>query len=322
MPGFTISVRASSGRTTLELPAEATLGDLRKSIEASVSMDPRFQDIRAGFPPKPIEVADATKLADLFAAREQIVLEKLKEPRPLETAQAPSAEPPAKKAAADEVQRPDPPVKLCDPNAMFICPGDLVERLQRKVIPADNSCLFAAIRHCLQLDVDVQTLRQAVVTGIRADMVTYNEAILGKDVGEYCSWIQKSDSWGGAIELTILAEALGVQLAVIHIRNNHCEFFPHEASAPGARIFLLHDGIHYDAIESGEVGAVFSADDDSTLAKALGVAKSLSDQKQFTDTANFTLQCQHCFTLLKGENEAREHGKATGHFNFQEAPKK
>ena len=92
--------------------------------------------------------------------------------------------------------------------------------------------------------------------------------------------------------------------------------------SPGARIFLLHDGIHYDAIESGEVGAVFSADDDSTLAKALGVAKSLSDQKQFTDTANFTLQCQHCYTLLKGENEAREHGKATGHFNFQEAPKK
>ena len=78
-------------------------------------MDPRFQDIRAGFPPKPIEVADATKLADLgLAAREQVVLEKLTEPRPLAEAklEAPSAEPPAKKAAADEAAKPtaaDPP---------------------------------------------------------------------------------------------------------------------------------------------------------------------------------------------------------------------
>ncbi len=40
--------------------------------------------------------------------------------------------------------------------------------------------------------------------------------------------------------------------------------------------------------------------------------------RQFTDTANFTLRCGVCQLGLKGEKEAVEHAKSTGHTNFTE----
>ena len=40
--------------------------------------------------------------------------------------------------------------------------------------------------------------------------------------------------------------------------------------------------------------------------------------KQFTDTASFTLRCQNCQTGITGEGEALEHAKKTGHANFVE----
>lgn len=51
-------------------------------------------------------------------------------------------------------------------------------------------------------------------------------------------------------------------------------------------------------------------------------AKQLATKAQtaraFTDTANFTLRCGVCQIGLKGEKEAVEHAKTTGHTNFSE----
>jgi ubiquitin thioesterase OTU1 len=40
--------------------------------------------------------------------------------------------------------------------------------------------------------------------------------------------------------------------------------------------------------------------------------------RQFTDMATFTLRCGTCQIGLKGEKEAVEHAKTTGHSNFSE----
>ena len=45
---------------------------------------------------------------------------------------------------------------------------------------------------------------------------------------------------------------------------------------------------------------------------------ALHSSKSFTDTANFTLRCGVCNCGLKGEKEAVEHAKQTGHQNFSE----
>jgi len=42
------------------------------------------------------------------------------------------------------------------------------------------------------------------------------------------------------------------------------------------------------------------------------------EARQFTDTANFTLRCLVCQLGVKGEKEAMEHAKASGHQSFGE----
>jgi len=89
---------------------------------------------------------------------------------------------------------------------------------------------------------------------------------------------------------------------------------------------LLYDGIHYDAMaytfdtsypEDLDV-TVFSPQDKSVLTKASKVVQDAHKAKQFTDTAGFSLRCGVCQTGLKGEKEALDHAKTTGHQNFQE----
>ena len=53
-------------------------------------------------------------------------------------------------------------------------------------------------------------------------------------------------------------------------------------------------------------------------AKARRVVGEAHAARQFTDTANFSLRCLVCQQGLKGEKEAVEHAKQTGHQNFGE----
>lgn len=170
-------------------------------------------------------------------------------------------------------------------------------------------------------------LRQVVRAKILENPLELDSECLadsGRGSLEYAEWITKPDSWGGFIDMHILSCYFGVQICAVCIRTLRVNSFPDEAHG-AARIFLLFDGIHYDCVmTSTQVGqaGVFSVQDDLSLSKAVAVGIDLQERKQFTDTANFTLQCQHCFQLLTGEADAQKHAKATGHFNFQEAPRK
>lgn len=48
------------------------------------------------------------------------------------------------------------------------------------------------------------------------------------------------------------------------------------------------------------------------------LAKECKETRQFTDVNKFTLKCQDCDVMLKGQTEAQEHAKRTGHTNFGE----
>lgn len=43
-----------------------------------------------------------------------------------------------------------------------------------------------------------------------------------------------------------------------------------------------------------------------------------NEARQFTDVAKFTLRCGVCKIGVKGESEAVEHAKKTGHTDFSE----
>ncbi|CAN0446185.1 unnamed protein product, partial [Discosporangium mesarthrocarpum] len=78
--------------------------------------------------------------------------------------------------------------------------------LVRRIIDADNSCLFNAIGYTLRRSRKVGTeLRKMIAEAVRASPDTFTEAILGKEPEVYCSWIMDPKSWGGEIELSILS---------------------------------------------------------------------------------------------------------------------
>lgn len=51
---------------------------------------------------------------------------------------------------------------------------------------------------------------------------------------------------------------------------------------------------------------------------AMRLADEAKNAKQFTDVYNFKLRCLVCQQPLKGQSEAQEHAKKTGHINFGE----
>jgi len=63
---------------------------------------------------------------------------------------------------------------------------------------------------------------------------------------------------------------------------------------------------------------VFPVTSESIMKGAAQMATKLREKKAFTNTSTFDLKCQRCGKGLKGEKEAREHAKETGHAEFGE----
>ncbi|KAG5899169.1 hypothetical protein JTB14_029003 [Gonioctena quinquepunctata] len=157
---------------------------------------------------------------------------------------------------------------------------------------------------------------------IKVENHQYDEAILGKPIDEYCAWIQDDKSWGGAIELAILSNHYGIEVAVVDTINAIINKFGEDQNYPH-RVFLMFDGIHYDPLyleplDGGKIRTIFQTDDDKILREAQQLAYEAKSSRQFTDVDKFTLKCMVCNILLKGQTAAQEHAHSTGHTNFGE----
>lgn len=200
----------------------------------------------------------------------------------------------------------------------------------RRVIPSDNSCLFNAVGYVMEHDRHkAPELRQVIAATVSGDPVKYDEAFLGKPNQEYCSWILDPEKWGGAIELAILSDYYGREIAAYDIQTTRCDLYGQDRNY-SERVMLIYDGLHYDALAMSPFeGApeefdqtIYAVRSDRTIGPveglALNLVKEQHRQRKFTDTANFTLRCGVCQIGVKGQKEAVEHAKATGHTNFQE----
>lgn len=200
----------------------------------------------------------------------------------------------------------------------------------RRVIPSDNSCLFNAVGYVMEHDKHkAPELRQVIAATVSSDPVKYNEAFLGKPNEEYSSWILDSEKWGGAIELSILSDYYGREIAAYDIQTTRCDLYGQDRNY-SERVMLIYDGLHYDALAMSPFeGApeefdqtIFAVRSDRTIGPVEGLAlnfvKEQHRHRKFTDTANFTLRCGVCQIGVKGQKEAVAHAQATGHTNFQE----
>jgi ubiquitin thioesterase OTU1 len=90
-------------------------------------------------------------------------------------------------------------------------------------------------------------LRELIADTVKADLIKYSEAFLGRSNKDYCKWIQKQDSWGGAIELSILSEFYRIEISVMDTQYMRMNRFGEDKSY-SKRVYLIYDGIHYDAL--------------------------------------------------------------------------
>ncbi|CAA0806490.1 OTU-like cysteine protease family protein [Striga hermonthica] len=197
----------------------------------------------------------------------------------------------------------------------------------RRVIPSDNSCLFNAVGYVMDHDRNkASELRQVIAATVASDPEKYCEAFLGLTNDEYCAWILNPDKWGGAIELAILSEYYGREIAAYDIQTTRCVLYG-QGNNFEERVMLIYDGIHYDALAMSPFEGAPEEFDQTVFAVrtvgpvedlALHLVKDQHRKRSFTDTANFTLRCAVCQIGVVGQKEAVEHAQATGHANFQE----
>ncbi|ELR18338.1 deubiquinating enzyme, putative [Acanthamoeba castellanii str. Neff] len=214
----------------------------------------------------------------------------------------------------------------------------------RRVVAANNHCLFTSLGYVLEdhnRDAGLK-LRQVIADVVKSDPETYNAVFLDQSNEDYVKFILNPESWGGAIELSILCKYYQTEIAAVDVQSLRTDVYGQGEGYPEARptlapmgrndltllvinrlftcrVLLLYDGIHYDPLaltfdaslpEECDV-TVFSVDDDYVMAKARA-------KKKFTDTARFTLQCMICYEGLTGQQAAVAHAQKTGHTNFGE----
>lgn len=170
-------------------------------------------------------------------------------------------------------------------------------------------------------DSSVFDLRAEVAAVVTASPKLYSEAFLGRPNSEYSSWIMSENSWGGAIELSILSTRYAVELAAFDLKTMRLDRYG-EGNRYEKLGYLVYDGIHYNYMAMPRRGSpdltLFDVSDTATMTFAQTLAQKEHDAKKFTDTATFALRCGQCNTLLTGEKQAVEHASKTGHTDFQE----
>lgn len=195
-------------------------------------------------------------------------------------------------------------------------------------VPDDNSCLFNAILYALTgnfkwPDLD---LRSIVAEAVQSNPQTYDEVVLGRSNEKYCEWIRKLESWGGAIELGILAEFLGVRIICFDVELGSKMVFQDEANKPGKFIVVVYSGIHYDCFITNSNLTEEKANDvgnwtagENTIVKASEQLVHLLQSRNYTtNTTKFRVRCLECYEVLVGEMGASKHAEAKGHYRFGE----
>jgi len=306
-----LKLRSPKGILSLEnIPLSSSLSDFKKEISKISTIPLHSLVIKIGYPPKNItQSPDATLISsfDISSGDLLIIEENPNLPKP------PSKDQDSSKII-DLPSIPDQQIPNKDGLIMI-----------RRIIPADNSCLFHAIAYNLnpKAEFHKEEARQIIASYIISDPKHY-EGLLEKTPEIYADWIMKDTSWGGEVEMDILAKHYDVEICAVNIQN--CQSFLYGKGKK--RLFVLYDGIHYDAVVRNICEEI--TDNDQTLFEkgdlaakegTLVLANTLRKMKQFTDLTNFSIQCNVCYVGLKGEKEVVEHMKTTGHENYKEVNK-
>ena len=304
----TLRLKTKTGQQVVNhLTSESTINDLKAVASERAHIPPTALRLLSGFPPKPVDVTDGTKSLGLLNIRhgDTVILEE---------ESVPTIAPP--EVHSDTV--------LSAIQSQYMSGGGI---LTRQVVPANNSCLFTAFNLTMKGGrVDLTSskpTRDLIATIVASDPLKYNDAFLGKSNAEYCSWIRDSESWGGAIEVSILSLHYSVEICVVDTQAVRINRFGEDHHYK-ERVLLIYDGIHYDCLVFEPADptlpaiARFSTSDNGVLSQAMELAAEAKSSRQYTDVKNLSLKCLVCGKGLGGPMDAQTHATDTGHINFGE----
>lgn len=154
---------------------------------------------------------------------------------------------------------------------------------------------------------------------ILARPLEFTEAILGQTPKNYARWIQQSDKWGGAIELSIFSDIYGVEIGSFDVQSGRMDLFG-EGRGFNNRVYLQYTGIHYEAFYQKQTvnRTIFPSDDTQITEMIMELVMAARAAHKYTDTSQFTLRCGECRVGLRGQEEAQKHARDTNHFKFIE----
>ncbi|ORY82130.1 hypothetical protein BCR37DRAFT_402793 [Protomyces lactucae-debilis] len=287
----------------------ASLADLRQLAATTFDLAGSVFTLKEGFPPKLLEGSLDQSLSSLgIRSGTSLLIDLIKSDKPETQAFA--------SKSIKKPQNDDDAPEVAVPGR-----GSLVLRVQ----PDDNSCLFRALGYLCMRSIDaMEEMRAIIAQTIQDDPDTYSDAVLGMSRNAYCAKMNRADTWGGEIEIQILSQYFGVQVANIDCKTGKVYRYGEDFEQ---LIFIVYSGIHYDALALSPFANAppdmdqtqFSKAEQPVIEKA---AQSLVDELRrrhyFTDTADFALRCNQCSKALKGEKEAQAHAKQTGHTQFGE----
>mmetsp|Transcript_11400 Transcript_11400/g.15354 ORF Transcript_11400/g.15354 Transcript_11400/m.15354 type:complete len:337 (+) Transcript_11400:266-1276(+) len=199
--------------------------------------------------------------------------------------------------------------------------------LIRRIMKDDGACLFNSIGYTLFSKSRTKStkLRQLVAHEITSKPSVYTEAFLGSSPCNYINFVTSPTGWGGQIELVIFSCIFEIEIVALDVVRDVFDVYG-SSSSYKRRIFVIYDGIHYDALaftydkglpEEMDM-TIFSSNDDVAFQRAVTLCSMLHKERAYTDTSNFTLRCVDCKIGLVGAGEAQCHAKETGHSNFEE----
>ncbi|XP_042877565.1 ubiquitin thioesterase OTU1-like [Penaeus japonicus] len=311
---------------TERVSGDSTIEELRSAIFEVTAICPERQKILSGYPPKPVLGHRDMSLSSAGIRNGEVLIVEDVEPSINATSipsGAPASDPRPVLKEAQSAPRPAAPPATKVPTSQSLTQKGI---LLKKVVPSDNSCLFASIYYLVNGGGEIDTkelhaMRQVVATVIHSQPDVYSEALLEKSNNDYCKWILKETSWGGAIELSVFSNYYEIEIVALDAKTGVLNRFG-EDKRFDHRMIVMYDGIHYDPVymETFEGGTltIFPTTDDSVLAQAKDIAMEAKHSGQFTDTNAFRLECKQCGTLITGEDQALAHAKKTGHSKFDE----
>ncbi|RCK56105.1 Ubiquitin thioesterase OTU1 [Candida viswanathii] len=329
-----LKLKSKTAATTINLDDNSKLfKDFLTDIQHNRVLHPDSSEvvaaIKKGFPPKPIDLSfslDTTIQDKDIKDGDQLLIDFASYKR---------------KSNAESSLSPQPAEKK--PNLREDIPAAYIETLNKYLIlrniPDDNSCLFNSISYAISGYDSYNNisppheLRTVVADYINGDPELYSDLVLGRPRDEYCDWIRKKESWGGAIELGILADWFNVRIVCIDIELGNFIRFENEKKTPEKFIILIYSGIHYDVLAmNDELSLDNKASDvaqwtikgpheEDILTASQKLCKLLQSKDYSTNTTTFRVRCLDCYLVLVGEMGASKHAEETGHLNFGEVKK-